>query len=299
MSASTGMWSVVASLAALGLAGYAAFGRVAPAAVPDARVDVLEGQVARLTKLVEQRTSTAPGLRGVGGGREGGVVEAPPPLAGTPPAAASAAGRAGGASAVAARGPDGELLVGEAGADVQALVDAAVEKRTQQVVQDLKLKEDKKPLIETFASALELTDDQRHRTEQEIVRGQREMLDVLATPTWDGSVLLDELVETFAQSMAAPGKDAGRMMRLFGKLLTEKVPGTDETYGARIDAIKRSVKDTLRTVWQPEQYAEFEAWGVDPLEVKNVPGTPNAAIERRVLDRARDLGVELPEDGPR
>ena len=192
--------------------------------------------------------------------------------------------------------PDGALVVSATSEDVPALVDAAVEKRTEKVVQDMKLKEDKKPPIDALASTLELTDDQRHLTEQEIIRGQREMLDVLGTPTWDGTVLLDDLVETFAQSLATPGKDPG-MMKLFGKLLTEKVPGTDDTYGVRIEGIKRSVKDTLRGVWRPEQYAEFEAWGVDPLEVKDVPGTPNAAIEQRVLERARALGAELPEGG--
>ena len=161
-------------------------------------------------------------------------------------------------------------------------------RRTEQVVKDLATKQDKKPPIDVLVSTLELTGPERLAAEDGIRRGQQQMLDVLATPTWDGDVLLDEVVETAAQGMATPGRGP-EWAPLFARLVSEKVPGGDLTYAARIEAIKSATRERLRAAWRPEAYEEFVAWGVDPLEVKGIEGSPTQALEARIGARAAAL----------
>jgi hypothetical protein len=181
------------------------------------------------------------------------------------------------------------------GGAIETMVDDAVTRKTEQVLDEMRVKQNKKPAWDAFAKALELSDGQRALTERVVVAGQREVHSILGTPTLDGANLIDQLVEIAAKGMAEPGKDHG-----FGpwlaRVLTEKVPGTDETYGARIEAVKGRMRATFKREWSEAQYAEFEAWGVDPTEVQNVPESPNEALMKRITERARALGADVPKD---
>jgi hypothetical protein len=142
---------------------------------------------------------------------------------------------------------------------------------------------------------LELTEEQRAETERVIVEGQRELHRILETPTYDGTSLMDELVEIVARGFAEPGKDHG-FGKWFGRVLTEKIPGTDETYATRIESVKNGMRTSFKREWSEAQYREFEEWGVDPTEVQEVPGSPNEALEKRIVERATSLGAEIPAD---
>ncbi len=174
------------------------------------------------------------------------------------------------------------------------IVEDAVDRKTKQVLDELRIKANKKPAMDVFASALELTPEQRADTERVIVDGQRQVHAILDTPTADGANLMDELIEIVAKGFAQPGKDHG-FGRWIGRVLSEEFPGTDETYGARIESVKNAMRATFKRSWTAAQYKEFEEWGVDPTEVKDVPGSPNKELERRVIERARRLGAEIPE----
>jgi hypothetical protein len=179
--------------------------------------------------------------------------------------------------------------------ELKAIVDDAVERKTEKVLDDLRVKADKKPALDVFASTLELSEGQRVTTERVVVEGQREVHAVLATPTLDGTNLMDQLVEIAAKGIAEPGKDHGWGTWL-ARVLTEKVPGTDDTYGTRIEAVKTGMRATFKREWSEAQYKEFEEWGVDPTEIENVPGGPNEALMKRIIERARALGANLPND---
>ena len=58
----------------------------------------------------------------------------------------------------------------------------------------------------------------------------------------------------------------------FGRVMTEKVPGSDETYGMRIDAIKKAMNAQFKETWTKAQYKEYRDWNVDPNEIEDVPG---------------------------
>jgi hypothetical protein len=179
--------------------------------------------------------------------------------------------------------------------NLEALVDQAVEKKTEKVLDAMRVKANKKPPIDVFAAQLNLTDEQRAQTERIVVAGQQQLHAILSTPTYDGTNLLDQLVEIAAHGMAEPGKDAGFGLWL-GRVLTEKIPGTDETYGTRIETVKKRMRAAFQKEWSDAQFKEFESWGVDPTEIEKVPGSPNEGLVKRITERARALGANLPKD---
>jgi hypothetical protein len=241
------------------------------APVRDERVAVLEAQVAQLKREIASLKAAQPG-------------RAPRDATGSDSPAPTDTGDV--ARPLDLSGDDEAL---------KAIVDDAVDRKTGKVIDELRIKADKKPAIDVFASALELTPEQRAAAERVIVDGQRQVHAILETPTVDGTNLMDQLVEIFAKGMAQPGKDHG-FGRWIGRILTEPFPGTNETYGARIEAVKKSMRATFKRDWTEAQYREFEEWGVDPTEIQKVPGSPNEAIGKRIVEYARRLGAEIPED---
>ncbi len=193
-------------------------------------------------------------------------------------------------------GDDPDGLSGTAGDNkaLAAIVDDAVDRKTKRVLEELRVKANKKPGMKVFASALELTNEQREAAERVVVDGQRKLHAVLAIPTAGGSSLMDELVEIMARGIAQPGKDHG-FGRWFARVASEKVPGTNQTYVAQIESIKTSMRTTFKRDWSKAQFKEFEEWGVDPTEIQNVPNSPNTELFRRITDRAKALGP-APDD---
>ncbi|HEX5136401.1 MAG TPA: hypothetical protein VFY93_05485 [Planctomycetota bacterium] len=179
--------------------------------------------------------------------------------------------------------------------EIEALVDDAVARKTKGVLDEIRIKSEKKPAIDVFASTLELTDEQRARTERVVVEGQKQVHEILGTPTQDGANLMDQLVELAARGMAEPGKDPGWGL-WYGRVLTEKIPGTDETYAARIETVKGRMRAAFKRDWSEAPYEEVEGWGVDPTEIQKVHDSPNDALFRRIADRARTLGAKIPGD---
>jgi hypothetical protein len=181
------------------------------------------------------------------------------------------------------------------GEELKAIVDDAVERKTERVLDEMRIKANKKPAMDVLAATLELSSEQRTVTERVVLEGQRDVHAILGTPTSDGTNLMDQLVEVAARGIAEPGKDHGWGLWV-ARVLSEKVPGTDQTYGARIEAVKGSMRATFRREWSEAQYREFEAWGVDPTEIEQVAGSPNEGLMKRITDRARALGAVLPND---
>jgi hypothetical protein len=195
-----------------------------------------------------------------------------------------------------ANDPEGEEFAAPSAEDdpqLKAMVDAAVEKKAEQVREELQVKANKKPAFDVFASVLKLTPTQKDAAARIIAQGQQQVYDILDTPMADGTKLMDELVDLVARGIARPGKDHG-WGPWFVKVMSEKIPGTDETYGKRIESVKNEMKAMFMRTWTPQQYKEFEAWGVDPTEVEKVPGSSNAELEKRIVARARELGAHTP-----
>jgi len=271
------------SLAALAVAAYAVLRDRPDPAAADERLDELQARLAALERAEADRArerEDEPTLIGLG-------LDLP---------SARSEGGTGSVAGIAGTGGTGETAstTSEEGASperIRELVDEAVAKKAVQLQQ----MRDKKPPIEAFARTLALTEAQRETVEREVVRAQHEIRALLETPAADGTVFLDELVEVLAEGMARPGEKSGRGMKLFGRLLTEEVPGTSQTYAVRAEAVKDTVRAAFRRELTESQYALFEAWQMDPTEIREVEGSPWKDLERRVLDRARDLGADVPD----
>jgi hypothetical protein len=287
-------FALLLSVVALGAAGYLVLEDRPGTGDLEGRLDALEARLIDIERAVAEagRTRTEGPRLATTEPREGDAD-----AAGAPGSAAVDAPAGAGVSRPA-RGVGENPAAGVArpAGDIQELVDAAVEKKAAQI----QVMRNKKPHIDVFAKMLELTDVQRLAAEEDIVRSQQQIKEVLEIPTDDGSVFLDEVVEVLARGVAEPQQAQGRLMKLFGRLMAEKVPGSDQTYAVRIEGIKDSLRQTFQRNWTEKQYATFETWQMDPTEVKDVPGSPWKDVERQVIDRAKALGAEIPEEpGPR
>lgn len=283
--------ALVVSVVALALVGYGYTQVRSTPADLEARLLDLEEQMAQMEKTLAERAAArdrGPSLLGYESAARDAAI-----AAGAHADGERADGGGTDAGKQTAAPNEGDAALAEAATTpeaLKALVDQAVSKKAAQ----LQGMQNKKPSMEVFAKTLELTDEQRQAAEQDVLRAQRDVRAILEMPTADGANLMDDLVEVLADSMAHPDKAQGRIMKYFGRLLSEKIPGSDETYAVRIEGVKGSLKETLRRNWSKEQYATFEAWQMDPTEVKEIEGSPWKEIEGRVIERARDLGAELP-----
>ena len=284
--------AVVALLLALLAGGFAAYAVLqAPLASDDleARIAVLEDELSRVEAelgALREATRPPPSLMGLGpeaAGASTGVGERAPSAS----TETVAEGAPTGSTPVAAAEGEAE------GGRLEDLVDAAVEKKAAQ----LQAMREKKPSLDVFASVLALDDAQRETVAKGVAASQAEIRSILEIPAEDGTVFLDEFVEALALRMARPKEDPERAKRLFQRLLVEKVPGTDTTYAQQAEAVKSRLRSVFQRTMTPKQYATFEAWRMDPTEVKGVPGSPWKELEGRVRERARVLGAG--SDGPR
>ncbi len=283
-SSATGL-ALALSIAAVAVAGYGLFqDEAAPSSDVDMRLAALEEQMTRIEDRLQSMPVSAPSLAGLGAVRAERTAAAAAAEGATPTLRTDApAGEREGPDAVdPAKDPE----------KLAALVDEAVEKKAAQ----MRTMANKKPAMNVFASTLELTKEQSEAAGREIVRAQHDIQAILETPTEDGAVLLDDLVEVVARGMAEPAKHQQRWMQFFGRVMNEKIPGSDETYAARIESVKQRVRDNFKRNWSERQYANFQTWQMDPTEVQGIEGSPWTTLGKRMQERARQLGAKLPGD---
>jgi hypothetical protein len=143
--------------------------------------------------------------------------------------------------------------------------------------------EEKKPPLSQVAAVLGLTDAQEEAMREEIVRGQSEVIDLLRLPMSDGKVPVDEVFDVL---LGEPEKARARMIEVFGRLLSERVPGGTETYAERWEAMKKRTNEGFARALTPEQFREYEKMGQDPLEIQ-VPDSPWIRVLQEAVERRR------------
>jgi len=176
---------------------------------------------------------------------------------------------------------------------VLAAVDERINEAVDEKLEEIKQKWNKKPQLETVAKLLELDERQQRVVEEEVREGQKKIRSILEQPTANGTSLLEELVEVMARGQSP---EAGALWgKWLGRLQTEKVPGTDLTYAARLEQTKAEVREGFRRVMSPEQYTEFEEWAFDPTEVEGISESPWNDFGQRVAARAAELAQQRQE----
>ncbi len=167
----------------------------------------------------------------------------------------------------------GDAAEGVDAARIQQLVASTVDEK----MQALKRQQEKKPTLQEFSAELKLDDVQQQSVTQEVFRGQEGIMEVLGIRGADGTDYRSELFEAYGTAASGDPEKAPqaymKVVALFGRLMTDKIPGTDETYVARINKVKAGVSDSFRNFMTNEQYEAYQKMGQDPTEVQ-IPGNP-------------------------
>ena len=93
--------------------------------------------------------------------------------------------------------------------------------------------------------------------------GKDQVFELLKTPRADGGNFLDD----FVAAVRAEDRDA-KAMALWGQMMTETVPGTQETYFGKIVAIGGTMNSAVEGLVNDEQYRLYQRKGVDPHQVQ-------------------------------
>ncbi len=170
-------------------------------------------------------------------------------------------------------------------AEMDERVEAAVERKAEEI----RIKQNKKPTLETFAEMLELEPYQVLAIENEVREGQRQLREILEIPTADGTHLVDELINVMAHGENGDPATGGLWMQWLGKVTSEVVPGTDQTYSSQIETVKSTVRVAFERELSEEQYTEFVDWNLDPTEIQEISESPWADLGERSSATAAQL----------
>ena len=281
MSHSIGWLSLAIALASLALAGYVVATRTPATAVSDGqshlaeRVLVLEERIHELSQPTTQAPILVPSpdllderVASMAETRDGHVEADTSDVSG-----------------------DSDAPESDASA-VKTQIDRAVEAK----LKEMRFKEkNKKPTMKKFAALLELSQEQIAETELEVIRGQGEIIDALNVVSDDGTNYFEHVIEIAACGMAKvkPPISWGEWVK---RVSSDSIPGSNETYAARVQKIKQSMRDRFRRVWTEEQYAEYESWGVDPFHITHIEGSPGDRLLERIKVRANELKSDAGQD---
>ena len=148
-------------------------------------------------------------------------------------------------------------------------LDAAVAKKVEEKLGEQKKNEgpfgeDKKRPMTEISKDLELTPQQEDQMVQMINDSKRAMFAEVSVPRNDGTNIVDDIVA----ALQDPVDPKEKAQAVFMKLFSDKIPGTDETYIARIMKSKAALNEQFKTVLTPEQMKKYERLGQDPHEIQ-------------------------------
>jgi hypothetical protein len=151
---------------------------------------------------------------------------------------------------------------------------------------------EEKPKFDRFAGRLELDEEQKGKSKAILVKGQEELLALLQQPLSDGTVFANELAEVFASGAEGDGKAQERLIGLFGRLMTEKVAGTEKTYVAAIEEMNQRMTDDLGRIMTPDQGKKFREWAVKPSDVEMDDGPLTRFILGKIQEKNQAKAAE-------
>ncbi|MCC6741347.1 MAG: hypothetical protein IT452_20055 [Planctomycetia bacterium] len=254
------------------------FALVALAAAACAEGFLLHRQERRLRELEASlaRQSTPEGaaeiLRRAG-------VDPEAAAAATAPGAASAEARKAADAAVAARAAELErrlqsleqqALAAASGTGDPAAIDDLVARKVDEKMEGSQKKkgglfgdDNKRPLADV-SKDLALTELQEDQMAEAINASQKLCFGVITTPRNDGTNVLDDIVTAMQDPEHAEEKVKAAFMQIF----TAKIPGSDETYLARVMQEKQTLLGEFRKILTEDQMKKFERLGQDPHEIQ-------------------------------
>ena len=151
-----------------------------------------------------------------------------------------------------------------------AAIDDMVSKKVDEKLADAKQKkgglfgDDKKRPLSEVSKDLALTELQEDQMAEAINASQKVCFGIVTTPRNDGTNILDDIVVAMQDPEHAQEKATAAFMKLF----TDKIPGTDETYLARIMTEKATLNSEFKKVLTEDQMKKYTRLGQDPHEIQ-------------------------------
>lgn len=133
--------------------------------------------------------------------------------------------------------------------------------------------------LKSAMDRLAISDAEKEQIRQSILDCKKAQLELLETPTADGRIFAEELIDTFIkiQDGKATQADVGK---LFIELVATKVPGDPQgrTYVQIIEEHKQKNKDNIGKVLTPEDQAKLTRAHADWSEFEVGDGDPFGAL---------------------
>lgn len=126
---------------------------------------------------------------------------------------------------------------------------------------------------------LQISDAEKEQVRQSVLECKKAQLELLETPTADGRIFAEELIDTFIriQDGKATQADVGK---LFLEIVATKVPGDAQgrTYVQVIEEYKQKNKDNIGKLLTPEDQARLSRAHADWSEFEVGEGDPFGAL---------------------
>jgi len=118
--------------------------------------------------------------------------------------------------------------------------------------------------IDDLTKELKLTDAQKTDAARIFDHSRDEAFALLKTQRLDGGSILDD----YASALKSGADAQETTKQLFTRILTERVPGSDQTYLAEFIAMHQSVEEQLGSKLDAAQMKRLRSLRVDLLDVK-------------------------------
>lgn len=147
--------------------------------------------------------------------------------------------------------------------DIQKIVDAKLEEKLQSKANG---KPDgggdrKMPLFE-LSKELALDPAVQARISAIANTAKKEIFDILKTPRADGTNAADEVISAFMSG------DQAAAQKVFLKLFTEKIPGTDTPYVAAVQAAQQKANLGLSQAMGPDAFGRYQGMSLKPENIE-------------------------------
>ncbi|MBK9975677.1 MAG: hypothetical protein IPP14_12970 [Planctomycetes bacterium] len=149
---------------------------------------------------------------------------------------------------------------------------------TKKAAEDAEANKETKNLADAL-SRLNISDAEKEAIRQSVIDCKKAQLELLETPTADGRIFAEELIDTFIkiQDGKATQADVGK---LFMELVATKVPGDVQgrTYVQAIEEYKQRNKDSIGKLLTPEDQKKLSRAHPDWSEFEVGEGDPFGAL---------------------
>jgi hypothetical protein len=145
--------------------------------------------------------------------------------------------------------------------DIQKIVDARLEEKLQAKAANNGGGDRKMPLFD-LAKELSLDDAVQGRVSAIANTVKKEIFDILKTPRPDGTSMADELVTAFTNG------DTAGIQKIFSRLLTDKIPGTDTSYLSAVARVQDKANQGLKVAMGTDAFGRYQNMNLKPENIE-------------------------------